>query len=269
MNTKRERRSTNNKDQNKSDSSKQPIKTQTFTTLGALVSGFTGTSNKMSGEINQTDTLTVKSIPTVINGQSNDNTIQVQNPNKNECYSEKIIEQSSLSSSSHIDHGIDSGLSSEITNTEIEKITVDDELSSTSAASSTIFQTNPQCETNPNNGVVIPEEKRVTERVKVFEAVANYNENHLTNKNINKKKSLTSSSFSIGDHKEIPSSSVESFDTQSINETKSSKNKSKKSSLKKQIQNLLKIDKSSTHDELNCFEEQIIGKKNKKDHSKK
>jgi len=73
-----------------------------------------------------------------------------------------------------------------------------------------------------------------------------------------------SSSFSNADQKQISPTSIESFDTQSINEIKPSKNKSKKSSLKKQIQNLLKIDKPTLQDEFNSIDEQINGKKNKK-----
>ena len=145
----------------------------------------------------------------------------------------------------HIDPSVDSGLSSEVTNTEVDtsnggSSVVDDEVSSTKH----------QRESSPTSGVIIPEEKRVTDRVKVFEAVANNTEKVMTkNGNHNKKKSSVSSSFSAADQKQISPSSTESFDTQSFNEIKPSKNKSKKSSLKKQIQNLLKIDKPTIQDE--------------------
>jgi hypothetical protein len=205
----------------------------------------------MSDEINQADTLIE------INSHSNGNHFPVKNGN------ELVDEQRNMSSLSHIDHGVDSGLSSEITNTETEKIIGDDELSSTSGTSSTLLHqlndSNHRRESSPNGGVIIPEEKRVTDRVKVFEAVATKNGN-------NKKKSST---FSMGDAKQISPSSTESFDTQSINEVKTTKTKSKKSSLKKQIQNLLKIDKPSIQDDLNAIDDQLNGKKNKKDNSKK
>ena len=47
-----------------------------------------------------------------------------------------------------------------------------------------INETNHQRESSPTSGVIIPEEKRVTDRVKVFEAAANNNEQsmHLKNK---------------------------------------------------------------------------------------
>jgi hypothetical protein len=207
----------------------------------------------MSDEIKSTDTLLeINSQANVHHHHSPTKTFQVKIENGHDI----LDEQSSISSPSHIDHGVDSGLSSEITNIEIEKTTGDDELSSTSGTSSIKHQR----ELSPTSGVIIPEEKRVTDRVKVFEAVANNNEKLITkngNNNNNKKKSsLISSSFSIGDHKQISPPSTETFDTQSINEIKPSKNKSKKNSLKKQIQNLLKIDKPSIQDE-------------KKDHSKK
>ncbi|CAF3926984.1 unnamed protein product [Rotaria sp. Silwood2] len=266
VNTKRERGSSNNKNQNNNNISKQPLKTQSFLTLGALVTGFTSTPTTMSDEINQADTLIIK--PTsidIINGQSLSKSLQVKISNETKNGHETLDEQNSISSLSHIDHSIDSGLSSEITYIEIEKTNGDDELHSTS----TNISTNHQRESSPISGVIIPEEKRVTDRVKVFEAVANNNDNQIIKNGNTKKKSLTSSSFSIGDHKHISStSSIETSDTQSINEIKASKTKSKKSSLKKQIQNLLKIDKSSIQDEINPLEEQITnGKKNKKDNN--
>jgi hypothetical protein len=202
VNTKREPRSSNNKN----------FSNQSFDTIGALVTGLTSTPT-MSDEINQADILTE---PAIVDEQNN---ISTPPP-------------------THIDHsGVDSGLSSEI-----EK------------------SNGNQHDISSTSGVIIPEEKRVTDRVKVFEAVA---------KNGNKKKSSTSSSFSVADQKQISPTSIDSFDSQSINEMKTSKNKSKKSSLKKQIQNLLKIDKPSIQDDFNSIDEQINGKKNKKDPSKK
>ncbi len=226
VNTKRERQSSNKKNPSN----------QSFGTLGALVTGLTSTPTIMSDEITQpaVDTLVE------INNQQNGN--HHHSPSKNfQVKTETLDEQSNISSPTHIDHGVDSGLSSEI-----EKSNGGggggggEELSSIS-------------------GVIIPEEKRVTDRVKVFEAVAKNGNN--------KKKSATSSSFSIGDHKQISPSSTESFDSQSINEMKTSKSKSKKSSLKKQIQNLLKIDKPLIQDDLTNVEEQINGKKTKKETS--
>ena len=107
--------------------------------------------------------------------------------------------------------------------------------------------------------------KRVTDRVKVFEAAAYNDQSSLkkqtTIKNGNQKKS--SASFSSTNNKRdqqiSPSSSstTESVDTQSTNDSKpSTKNKSKRPSLKKQIQNLLKIDKPSTQDDSSIIEEQ-------------
>jgi hypothetical protein len=160
----------------------------------------------------------------------------------------------------HIDPSVDSGLSSEVTNTEVETS------NGSGGGDDDVSSTKHQRESSPTSGVIIPEEKRVTDRVKVFEAVANNTEKVMTkngnNNNNNKKKSSISSSFSIADQKQISPSSTESFDTQSFNEIKPSKNKSKKSSLKKQIQNLLKIDnKPTTQDEEEA-------KKLKKDSSK-
>ncbi|CAF1316284.1 unnamed protein product [Adineta ricciae] len=235
VNTKRERRASNNKNQNNNQISKQPVQTQAYSTLGALVTGLTIIQQPSIGLNNSSST----SLPTK-NGHEDLSTSQQ-------------------------DHGVDSGLSSEITNTETEKPagSGDDELSSTSGTSSTLAHTDHsthQRESSPSSGVVIPEEKRVTDHVKVFEAVA---------KNGNKKKP-SSSSFSTADQKQVSPLSTDSFDSQSINETKSSKNKSKKSSLKKQIQNLLKIDKpTSLQDDLNAMDEhqQLNGKKNKKDNN--
>jgi hypothetical protein len=174
----------------------------------------------------------------------NSTSIEINSPSNGNHHHSPSKE--TIGSSSHIDQSVDSVLSSEL-----EKINGgDDELNTT----------NHQRESSPTSGVIIPEEKRVTDRVKVFEAVANKNEN--------KKKSSTSTSFSMADQKQVSPSSTESFDTQSMNETKTSKNKSKKSSLKKQIQNLLKIDKSVVQDDFNSVDEHINGKKNKKDNSK-
>ncbi|CAF1387219.1 unnamed protein product [Adineta steineri] len=263
VNTKRERRSSNNKNQNNNHISKQPSQTQSFATLGALVTGLTSTTPaNMSDEINHADTLVIQQQPPPIdiNNQPNGN----HSPSKNF----QVKNGHDESTPFHLDHGgVDSGVSSEITQTqtETEKPHVsggDDELSSTSGTSSAVMQTDNsqhQRDLSPTSGVIVPEEKRVTDRVKVFEAVA---------KNGNKKKSNTiSSSFSMGDHKQISPTSVENFDSQSINETKSSKNKSKKTSLKKQIQNLLKIDKPTSipDDFMNIDEQQLNGKKNKKD----
>ena len=206
----------------------------------------------MSDEINHADTLVIQ--PPVDFHGSSSTSLPVKNGHDESTVSQR-------------DHGVDSGLSSEITNTDTEKPpgSADDEFSSTSATSSTLAATDHsshQRESSPTSGVFVPEEKRVTDRVKVFEAVA---------KNGSKKKpSSVSSSFSAADHKQISPSSNDSFDSQSINETKSAKNKSKKSSLKKQIQNLLKIDKpSSLQDDLHAIDEQhqLNGKKNKKDNS--
>jgi hypothetical protein len=189
------------------------------------------------------DTLIIKPTSIEINSQPNGNHHSPVN--------ERIV------SSVHIDPSVDSGLSSEVTNTEVETSNGgggDDEVSSIKH----------KRESSPTSGVIIPEEKRVTDRVKVFEAVANNTEKVMTkngnNNNNNKKKSSISSSFTIADQKQVSPSSTESFDTQSFNEIKPSKNKSKKSSLKKQIQNLLKIDKPSIQDE-------DEGKKLKKDSS--
>ncbi|CAF3003245.1 unnamed protein product [Rotaria socialis] len=303
VNTKREHGSSNNKSQNNRNTSKQPLKTDSFLTLGALVTGFTSSPTTMADEINQADALIIKPATIDINGKSDLDTslskslcikTPCENKNEHEILDEQnsissssnidhgvdsglssdpcenkneheiLDEQNSISSSSNIDHGVDSGLSSEVTYTEAEKINGDDESSSTSVVSST----NLQRETSPTSGVIIPEEKRVTDRVKVFEAVANNNDNQITKNGSTKKKSITSASFSTADHKQISSSSsIETSDSQSITEMKPAKSKSKKSSLKKQIQNLLKIDKSPIHDELSPLEEQLNGKKNKKDNN--
>jgi hypothetical protein len=231
------KRSSNNKNHSK----------ETIGTLGALVTGLTSTPASMSDEINSADTLIIKPTSIEINSQPNGNHHSpVKSPQP-----EIIV--SSTPASIPIDQSVDSGLSSEVTNTEVETSNGDDEVSSIKH----------QRESSPISGVIIPEEKRVTDRVKVFEAVAN-NTTMTKNGNNNKKKSSISSSFTIADQKQVSPSSTESFDTQSFNEIKPSKNKSKKSSLKKQIQNLLKIDKPSVQDD----DEQLNGKKPKKDSSK-
>ncbi|CAF1679944.1 unnamed protein product, partial [Adineta ricciae] len=211
----------------------------------------------------------------------------------------KLDENSQLSYSPppdehHLNNGIDSGISSEITSVtnngiELDKTNVDDDLSSASGiASSSIISAARQLETNihetnshqressPTSGVVIPEEKRVTDRVKVFEAAANNND-HANMKKHNGKnghqKKPAPINNSSHDHKQpakresqvSPSLSVsttESIDTQSSNDSKvtstanTSKNKSKRPSLKKQIQNLLKIDKPVSQEESAIIEEQ-------------
>ena len=170
--------------------------------------------------------------------------------------SDTLDEQSTISSPSHIELGVDSGLSSDtLTHTEAEKSNADDESSSISGISSLHAE-----DVSPtSSGVIIPEEKRVTDRVKVFEAVANQDSLSMKNKNGNTKKS----SSSINDLKQVSPSSVDSFETQSIGDLKNStaKSKSKRTSLKKQLQNLLKIDKSSNHEDLPSVEEQTNGKK--------
>jgi hypothetical protein len=175
----------------------------------------------------------------------------------------------------HVNDGIDSGLSSEMTNantscTETEKTNFDDETSSTSGLTTSsiisaarLLETNineindNKRESSPTGGVIIPEEKRVTDRVKVFEAVANNDQSTLKKqqhptKNGNQKKTSSNGKQQISPSS--TSSTTESIDIQSTNESKSSsssssKNKSKRPSLKKQIQNLLKIDKPISPDE--------------------
>ena len=124
----------------------------------------------MANEMNYADTLIIQQ-PSI--GLNNSSSTSLPTKNVHEDLS-----------TSQQDHGVDSGLSSEITNTETEKPvgSGDDELSSTSGTSSTLAHTDHsthQRESSPSSGVVIPEEKRVTDHVKVFEAVA---------KNGNKKK---------------------------------------------------------------------------------
>jgi hypothetical protein len=271
VNTKRERHSANNKSPNNNNNNNNNTSKQPFVTLGALVTGLTST--QMSDEMNSADTLILPPTSFELNGNhSPSKLLKHENANGHDQtnLSETLDEQSTISSSSHLDHTVDSGLSSEMTNPELEKTIGsggggDDELSSTS--STLPHTTDHQRESSPTSGVIIPEEKRVTDRVKVFEAVANNDQSAMKKqaiKNGNQKKSLTSSSFSMGDHKQISPSSTESFDTLSMNETKA-KNKSKKPSLKKQIQNLLKIDKTSTQEEFISVDEQ---KKTKRDNSK-
>jgi hypothetical protein len=212
-----------------------------------------------------------------------------ETPSNNDSYPSSSFETPTDNISSTPTHnGIDSGLSSEMTNatnsvTEMEKTNIDDEISSTSGISSDILTAARLLETNvnetvqprassPTSGVIIPEEKRVTERVKVFEAAANNDQSTLkkqTTKNGNHKKS--SSSFSSADNKQNPKreqvspTSTEHIDVQLTNESKTStttKNKTKRPSLKKQIQNLLKIDKSSSQEEPTIVEEAVTnGKK--------
>ena len=175
--------------------------------------------------------------------------------------SDTVDEQTRISTPP--DAGVDGSPSSSlppVTNAEVEKVGAEDEFNSPSATS-----LNHQWESSPTDGVVVPEEKRVTDRVKVFEAVANPEPSSTPKKewlkNGNGKKSPAS--LSLTDQKQVSPSSTDSFDSQSINELKAStgKGKSKRTSLKKQLQNLLKIDKSSTPDEPAIVEEQTNGKK--------
>jgi hypothetical protein len=170
-----------------------------------------------------------------------------------------------ISATTHVDSIVDSGLSPEGTNrTDIDKSHVDDESSSTSGVSSI------QLEDSINgSGVLISDEKRVTDRVKVFEAVANHHQDVTivkkdSLKNGHPKKSSQSINAILTDTKQqVSPSSSDSLDAQSISEAKSfnGKSKSKRTSLKKQLQNLLKIDKSPVQDELPSVEEHINGKK--------
>jgi hypothetical protein len=350
VNTKRERRSSNNKN----NISKQP-QTESNSTIGALVTGLTSTQANMSDDTNQADTLVIKPTSIEINNQPNGTVhenghhspskslklklgsenehepISTTNghhpPPQNNTTNDHIYETPSnidsnppsssfetptISSSDeqgnkhdershspstppltehHLNNGRDSGLSSEMTNannsgTETEKTNLDDESSSTSGITSSsiisaarLLETNvddnpQQRESSPISGVIIPEEKRVTDRVKVFEAAAN-NEQQSTlkkqaPKNGNQKKPSTSPTFSSIDNKQSngkreqqssPTSSLstsENLDNQTTNESKSAstKNKSKRPSLKKQIQNLLKIDKPTAQEESTIVEEQ-------------
>lgn len=182
----------------------------------------------------------------------------------------------------------DSGVLSDTNNgshsgTDTEKTSFNDDLNLSSSQSSSIMsaarllETNvvetapPMRSTSPTSGVIIPEEKRVTDRVKVFEAAANNEQSSLkkqNGKNSNQKKSSTSSSFTSADLKSngkreqvspvSTSDSVETLTPSVPNEQKSStgKSKSKRPSLKKQIQNLLKIDKSAASEESPIIEEQ-------------
>ena len=203
------------------------------------------------------------------------------------------LDQSNNSSSTysqngrHGKNGLDSGLASETnyastSGTETERTSLDGEISASNTVTSTILSAARLLETNvddgtapkrpasPSSGVIIPEEKRVTDRVKVFEAAANNDQSSMkkqANKNGNAKKSPTSASFSSADAKPngkreqvSPVSTTDSLETPSSSESKSStnKNKSKRPSLKKQIQNLLKIDKSTSQEEATIIEEQSV-----------
>ena len=162
--------------------------------------------------------------------------------------------------STPLDTGVDGSPSSPLPTVAHAEVGAEDEFNSPSATS-----LNDQRESSPANGVIVPEEQRVTDRVKVFEAVANPEPSSTAKKdwlkNGNGKKSPAS--LSLTDQKQVSPSSTDSFDSQSINELKSStgKGKSKRTSLKKQLQNLLKIDKSSTPDEPAIVEEPTNGKK--------
>ena len=63
------RRSSNNKSQN-NNISKQP-QTESYSTIGALVTGLTSTQANMSDDTNQADTLIIKPTSIEINNQSN------------------------------------------------------------------------------------------------------------------------------------------------------------------------------------------------------
>ncbi|CAF0863780.1 unnamed protein product [Rotaria sordida] len=348
VNTKRERRSSNNKNQH-NNISKQP-QTESYSTIGALVTGLTSTQTNMSNDTNQSDTSLIKPTSIEINNQSNgiiheninhspskslkfkigndtepENLLATNRYHRNQIDSNdhiyetpsnidnnlplsletpmisssdeqgnKSIENNHLSSTNsynerHTNNDLDNNLLSDVINPttdngiEIEKVNLDDSLNSTNAITSStilsaarLLEVNQPRETSPTSGVIIPEEKRVTDRVKVFEAVANNDQliqKKQTIKNGNQKKTPSSTNFSINDHKQnnkreqqiSPSSSstttADSLDIQSTNELKSStattKNKSKRPSLKKQIQNLLKIDKTPSQDDSTILEEHL------------
>ncbi|CAF3757382.1 unnamed protein product [Adineta steineri] len=201
------------------------------------------------------------------------------------------LSSTSLHNDNHSNNGVDSGVSSEITSVtnngiELDKTHFDDDLSTTSGVGSSIISAARLLETNvnetathqressPTSGVVIPEEKRVTDRVKVFEAAANNNDQSTLKKQPAKpgsnQKRTSPSTFQPHDNKQngkresqiSPSSTStstnESLEAQLTNDSKltTPKNKSKRPSLKKQIQNLLKIDKTATPDESTIIEEQ-------------
>ena len=164
----------------------------------------------------------------------------------------------------YLNNGLDNCLSSEMTNNSTE-IHHDEESNSTSGIATTsiistarLLEINQPHESNSTSGVIIPEEKRVTDRVKVFEAVANNDQLTIKKqiiKNGNQKK------LSPNDHKQkvSPSSTTTTTENTDVQESKSStinKNKPKRPSLKKQIQNLLKIDKTSSQDETTTIDEQ-------------
>lgn len=238
VNTKRERRSSNHKTHH----SKQSSTSET----SALIR-----RTSMSDENNPiaADTLVIKPTSIEISNSSNGH---------HHHHSTEKSPRMISSPSSHIDSSVDNGQSAEMmSHIEGEK------------SKHILPDEHHQRESSPISGVIIPEEKRVTDRVKVFEAVASNNEKSMVKNGNNKKKSSVSNSFSAADQKQVSPISTESFESQSMNEMKIPKNKSKKSSLKKQIQNLLKIDKPSIQDDLNAMEEQLNGKKNKKESSRK
>ncbi|CAF3002956.1 unnamed protein product [Rotaria socialis] len=356
VNTKRERRSSNNKNQNNNNISKQP-QTESYSTIGALVTGLTSTQANMSNDTSPADTLIIKPTSIEINNTSNgiihENgnhspskslKLKIGSENENEhetilptngyhnsqtnsndhiyetplsvdssnCSTSletptisssdeqgnKHIQNSHLSSTyssneHHFNNGLDNGSLSEVTNPsnngiELENISLDDALNAANGISGSsiisaarLLEVNEPRELSPTSGVIIPEEKRVTDRVKVFEAVANNDQSTLkkqTIKNGNQKK--TSASFSSSDQKPnskreqqvSPSSSstTDNVDNQLANEFKSSssstttKNKSKRPSLKKQIQNLLKIDKTPIQDDATIIEEHLAATNGKK-----
>ena len=188
----------NTKRERRSGKKKNNNSNSSFITLGALVTGLTSSPGKMTEEMNQVEVI---SNPVDLHPSPSDE-----------------HDPSTLSdiSSSHLDPTIDSGMSSDVTMTNDN-----DELSSISGISSIDV-----------SGVIIPEEKRVTDRVKDIETTKN--------------KTST-------DHPSIP-------------ELKNStgKGKSKRTSLKKQLQNLLKIEKTSIQDELPTLDEQPPSNNGKK-----
>ena len=244
-----------------------------------------------SVQVNATDHI-YETPSNIIDGQPPSSSFETPTVSSSDEQGNKHDENNHLSSSSstnehHANNGIDSGLASDMTNatnsgTETEKTNFDDELSTTSALTSSsiisaarlletnIVPANEKRDESPASGVIIPEEKRVTDRVKVFEAAANQDQSSMKKqpvKNGQQKKSPNHEQKSNGkrDQQISPSlpSTSDSIDTQLTNESKpspatttTSKSKSKRPSLKKQIQNLLKIDKPSSPDESIITEEQ-------------
>lgn len=235
---------------------KQPIYVQTYPNVGALVTGLTSSPSIMTDEMNPSAKLVMKSNPIVIDLSSSEKI--VHDDDEQRTLSEPIDNQSQISTTSqHTESVVDSGLSSATetpTNQDAEKSQVDDELSTISCLSS--------IQADESNTITVadtPDAKEISEPKTIAQPEvisASTRESHIEN-DLSKS---DSPSVAIKLSSENSSNNEHPINPRQM-KTSNGKGKSKRTSLKKQLQNLLKIDKSSSHDEIPSIDESFNGKK--------